>query len=539
MLGIGKRKQLKNLILTITLFTLVLSGCGGTGAVGTNTSTTAVATTQNATEAKADTETASTAKEAEKALAEPFQLSILVQLYTDPPATDNRFLAVIEERTNTKLDITWIPAASYTDKFTMTIASGEMPMAMLITDDKNSSYLTACEQGAFWDLTDRIGQYPNLIGQSSTMWTNAKVGGQNYLIPRAREVGRAGLIYRKDWLEKLGMKVPTNLDELEAMLRAFTTEDPDGNGQNDTFGLVLDQAGGAKDKNDIMLSTIASYFGAATSWGIGNDGKAYPAFEEKEFIDSLKWLRQLYADKVINQDFAVVQNIQQLFAKGKAGCYSNTNDDINRPEFLNDLPQNAPQGTVGAIIKVEGPKGKRAPYWGTGYFGGFVFPSNTIKNEEDLEKCLAFFNELAGSEIANMMSYGEEGIDYSVLADGKLERSADQIAKYSSDFGSIGQLGVGIGDITKRLMLANDTSGLAEMRAEVARIAVVNPILSITAPTLAEKGADLNKIVLDARVKFIMGAIDEAGYMDMVKQWHAAGGDKLCEEYTSGYAALK
>ena len=37
-------------------------------------------------------------------------------------------------------------------------------------------------------------------------------------------------IYRKDWLEKLGKKVPKTLDELHDVLYAFANGDPDGNG---------------------------------------------------------------------------------------------------------------------------------------------------------------------------------------------------------------------------------------------------------------------------------------------------------------------
>ena len=44
---------------------------------------------------------------------------------------------------------------------------------------------------------------------------------------------------RIDWLENLGMDVPTNWDEFVAVLEAFTFGDPDGNGENDTIGMTL------------------------------------------------------------------------------------------------------------------------------------------------------------------------------------------------------------------------------------------------------------------------------------------------------------
>lgn len=49
---------------------------------------------------------------------------------------------------------------------------------------------------------------------------------------------------RQDWLENLGLEMPTSLDELYDVLYAFTYNDPDGNGVDDTYGIT--SAGGGK-----------------------------------------------------------------------------------------------------------------------------------------------------------------------------------------------------------------------------------------------------------------------------------------------------
>jgi putative aldouronate transport system substrate-binding protein len=41
---------------------------------------------------------------------------------------------------------------------------------------------------------------------------------------------------RQDWLDKLNLKVPTNYEDYVKVLKAFTNDDPDGNGKKDTFG---------------------------------------------------------------------------------------------------------------------------------------------------------------------------------------------------------------------------------------------------------------------------------------------------------------
>ncbi len=39
----------------------------------------------------------------------------------------------------------------------------------------------------------------------------------------------------------MGLDVPTNLDELYEVFRAFKEEDPDGNGQDDTYAMIVAQ----------------------------------------------------------------------------------------------------------------------------------------------------------------------------------------------------------------------------------------------------------------------------------------------------------
>ena len=48
-----------------------------------------------------------------------------------------------------------------------------------------------------------------------------------------------GGIIRTDWLKNLGMEMPTTIDELHDILYAFTYNDPDQNGANDTIEVSM------------------------------------------------------------------------------------------------------------------------------------------------------------------------------------------------------------------------------------------------------------------------------------------------------------
>ena len=61
--------------------------------------------------------------------------------------------------------------------------------------------------------------------------------GKLYGIPWSRQATIT--VVRKDWREKLGLPVPKTWEELQALAHAFATRDPDGNGANDTYGMVV------------------------------------------------------------------------------------------------------------------------------------------------------------------------------------------------------------------------------------------------------------------------------------------------------------
>lgn len=71
-----------------------------------------------------------------------------------------------------------------------------------------------------------------------TLFYASEADGSIYRIPGdVAEPSCENLWIRQDWLDNLNLKAPTTIEELNEVLRAFTEDDPDGNGQNDTYGL--------------------------------------------------------------------------------------------------------------------------------------------------------------------------------------------------------------------------------------------------------------------------------------------------------------
>ena len=84
------------------------------------------------------------------------------------------------------------------------------------------------------------------------------VDGEVYAIPDAKvDLGRFCLMaYRQDWLDHLGLQAPETLDEFTEVMKAFTFNDPDGNGVDDTYGYI-----GITGNADWAFSPIFAAFG--------------------------------------------------------------------------------------------------------------------------------------------------------------------------------------------------------------------------------------------------------------------------------------
>lgn len=165
---------------------------------------------------------------------------------TEPPKDESPALKAIEDYTDTNISMEWVPNSNIMDKFNITLASGDLPHVMYIPN-KTPSFVSAVEDGAFWELGPYLKDYDNLSQANEIVLNNSSVNGKIYGVYRSRELGRNGVIIRKDWLENVGLETPKTIDDFYTMLKAFKEEDPDGDGKDDTYGIVISKYEGSWD----------------------------------------------------------------------------------------------------------------------------------------------------------------------------------------------------------------------------------------------------------------------------------------------------
>ena len=93
--------------------------------------------------------------------------------------------------------------------------------------------------------------------------------GRLLMMPFQRTINGWGA--RKSWLDKVGEKFPVTWEDNLRVAKKFQTEDPDGNGKNDTYGMAW-QAGNAGSMIGAGINLLVFGNGADHSL-INDDGE--------------------------------------------------------------------------------------------------------------------------------------------------------------------------------------------------------------------------------------------------------------------------
>lgn len=458
----------------------------------------------------------------------PAKLSIMVQSVpaTDPVTPDLEHFQRLQKLTNSELNIDWA-AGDYNTRFSAAVVSGNLPQIIMcrMHAGKDSVLINAVKSGVFWEIGPYLKDYPNFSKLNGQTMKNVAIEGKIYGIPRQRDIASEGVIYRKDWLKKLGLKEPSTIDELYTMFKSFALSDPDKNGKDDTVGYM--------EYNVIRGGEFLNIIhGSPNGWEF-KDGKVTPDFYTQEYLNSMKFIKRLYDEKIINQNFAMSQRSVQTeyLEKNKAGAFIADLDQSDRFEAVKKIDPNA---EFDVVSRIKGPKGDRVT--GTvGYNGIFLFPKSSVKTEGELKRILSFINTLLDPKVEEFLFWGTEGKHFE-NKDGKPARTQAQNDLYTREMYGL-RTGLGI-SLYKSVTIGQEaplTSKYKKMYQDNLPIAVSNISNSLLSMTFIEKGAELDKMIKEARVQFIMGAIDEAGWKSVIKKWQNAGGDKIIDEFSQDY----
>jgi putative aldouronate transport system substrate-binding protein len=489
------------------------------------------------------------------------RVSIMLPLYyQEAPPPESPLEKAMEDFTGADMEFTWVPIDSYNERVNLAITSNKMPSVIGILDPKQPVFINAVRGGMFWDITDRFSSLPALkANYDAQTLVNAQIDGRLYGLPRGRPLTRDGLIVRKDWLKNAGIDMdlskPVTLDGIYRIARAFAFNDPDKNGKNDTVGLLV---GTGSNGNLIgqILEQLDVAQGAGNNWQEDGKGGLVFTYTLPEHLASLKWIKRLYDEGIINKDFASMgaNAFYEAFDKEQAGFYfQNLTDAHERwdnvtkiiqardPELAKLPPTEAKAQYLDTIPQVLDINGKVRAATQPGFNGLLAFPKSSLKNEGDLMNALKLFDKLDTPGGQSVIEWGVQGRHYTLDAQGQAVMT-DNSLLFAAEVQPFWQM-----FCTNRVMDRASLKGYVaplytKVYAQMAALmpyAVFNPIVPLVSDTYTAMGSNLNKIIYDAQAQFIMGVIDENGWAAAVNRWKREGGDKITAEYSEQYRKFK
>ncbi|GBF75657.1 ABC transporter substrate-binding protein [Paenibacillus sp. 598K] len=340
----------------------------------------------------------------------------------------DRVLQEIERQTDTKLNL--LTGVWDDTQLDIMVATGEYPDVITIVDsEKSGRFNKWAKEGTIIPFSaELIAEFPHLQALfAEPQYQKLKLNGQFYGLPLKDEfpVGSAGqhvLVMRQDWLDALRLPAPQTLEELRDTLRAFKHGDPDGNGLDDTYGLI-----------DAGLPTLVKNLMGA--WGIPVDvrssgflqvGSGYEYWAiQPEVKEALAYVKSLYEEKLIVPDtLSMNSNIQvrSKFVEGRTGALF---DNMNIEELIKkeeQLRRHIPAAELVELSALQGPRGERGYSVGSGYWGYTVI-TDKARNPRAVAR---LFDFLLSEEGRRLTLFGVPGLHYSE-AGGEQEAGGQEV----------------------------------------------------------------------------------------------------------------
>ncbi|MEU6524393.1 sugar ABC transporter substrate-binding protein [Streptomyces sp. NPDC046924] len=228
------------------------------------------------------------------------------------------------------------------------------------------------------DLPDIVindtGQLGNLVTQGLVREVDREgVAGGAALADRAWEAAQGhdgkyygvpfnsqafALLIRKDWRAEVGAGIPESWDELTDLAVKFTEDDPDGNGRDDTAGMVIPGT---------TTRGYLTWWFSTMLWSEGGDfvkkqGDGYvPAIDEPASVGAVEKLQAMFCDSKVVQPGASTADsstTHTVFESGKGGIY--LTGPYMLPRFDGSLGKDKyevvapPPGAAGRTVLAEG-----------------------------------------------------------------------------------------------------------------------------------------------------------------------------------------
>lgn len=451
------------------------------------------------------------------------------------PNEDNIVIQELEKRTNTNIKIIYTSNADLASKRNTLIASGDVPDIFYVSAN---DALPLKEKGLLADMTGVLTAVaPNVI---ESIKSSADIMSLNrdgyYMIPKMAKPYITNLMVREDWLKNVGLETPNDLESFAEVLHAFTYNDPDGNGQDDTFGFSMnfDEIMGP---DDCFSSVFGAYGIAKCRPNLMEDGTITTWAKHPRFLEAMKYIKTLIDDGVCEPDFMTIPTMS-MYEKLWAGTSGVIEMAALGPcnnwlatRYLEDPP---PTFDYALLTGPDGDCGVVAKY--PEVAGGFVISAN-CKNLEGVARIMDYCMTEEG---ADLLYLGVEGVMYEW--EDKQAGTYKRLGEYVDD--AVHRANGGM--VYDALFQPENCTQLRILNEHTREgIAIANsnmidwPNILEPSKVYSEYGGEMDQVIKELVAELLTSDISEfeSIYEEYIKEWESVGGTEWEAEVTALWEA--
>jgi putative aldouronate transport system substrate-binding protein len=230
---------------------------------------------------------------------------------------------IVSEATNVYPEWICISPAAIAERKALMWASQDYPDVLgpsVPTKDECHQY---GPMGILMPLSDLLDKYAvnfNQYADDTVRVAMMSSDGEIYFVPYLCEIDSwcRGYNINQNWLDALGLDMPTTLDEFTDVLRAFKDGDPNGNGDN------TDEIPFAIAKVWSLLESVTPFIG---NFGIPGDyqvidGEVVNGYINTSFRDACIYLRDIYNEGLLDPEMFTIDNAtRNARGKGEPAVY--------------------------------------------------------------------------------------------------------------------------------------------------------------------------------------------------------------------------
>jgi putative aldouronate transport system substrate-binding protein len=362
------------------------------------------------------------------AVPEPVDIELWAQAtVTEAGAPPDDWIAydVIREELNINLTYVIIPTGEDGEAFVNTAAAAnELPdlfQVVKANNDSRGGLLDLVELGLVAPVEDLMPLMPERVKthyNDPLLINLVTFDGHQYGLPEPPPLPRReGLVIRKDWLDKLNLEVPTTPEELLAVAKAFTEQDPDGNGKKDTYGI-----GGFINQEGLgnRFDFITGAWGLPGVWNFAEPDNFGLNVRSEKYPEALAYFKSLVDAKVIDPDWPTLKR-DDFRARWKQGLFGIMWEDfaaLTNKSNYEPFDTNFPDGEWIPVESLTGPHGDS--YYGVYTGRGNIFAVSQTAMDAGKGEAIAKLLEWMATDGYYLLGFGEEGKNFIIDENGDI-----------------------------------------------------------------------------------------------------------------------